>query len=117
MSIHLEQGGEGDLMNEINMTPLIDVMLVLLIIFIVTLPVMSHALKVDLPKATSDQVKTDLQDIDVSIRADGSVAWNKAPVDDAGLTARMTSAAQHNPTPVVRIFADQHRRIQQRAFE
>ena len=108
MSMNIETGTEGDLVTEINMTPLIDVMLVLLIIFIVTLPVMTHALKVDLPKAASDPVKAEQHDIDLSIRADGSVAWNKTLVDDAALAADMSAAAEQSPVPVVRIYADQH---------
>ncbi|WP_144109935.1 ExbD/TolR family protein [Paraburkholderia sp. BCC1886] len=108
MSMNPEYGGEGDLVNDINMTPLIDVMLVLLIVFIITLPVMSHALKVDLPKAASEPVKSDTHDIDLSIRADGTLAWNRQPVDEAGLTAQMNLAAKQDPTPAVRIYADQH---------
>ncbi|RKP57783.1 ExbD/TolR family protein [Pararobbsia silviterrae] len=108
MSMNLESGHDGDLVTDINMTPLIDVMLVLLIIFIITLPVMTHALKVDLPKAASDPVKTDQHDIDLSIRADGSVAWNKVSVDDATLAADMAAAAAQSPLPDVRIYADAH---------
>ncbi|WP_425128664.1 ExbD/TolR family protein, partial [Burkholderia gladioli] len=60
-------------MNDINMTPLIDVMLVLLIIFIVTLPVINKAVKVDLPKAAAQPAESKTQDIDLSITADKTV--------------------------------------------
>jgi biopolymer transport protein ExbD len=102
-----EHHGDGT-MNDINMTPLIDVMLVLLIIFIVTLPVMNHAVKVDLPKATSQPAQTKPDDIDLSITASNVVLWNKVAVDDAALKARIAAASALPEPAAVSIFADQH---------
>jgi biopolymer transport protein ExbD len=90
------------------MTPLIDVMLVLLIIFIVTLPVMNRAVKLDLPKeATSaDTSKDDV--VDVSIDAAGRTFWNKVALDDTQLTDKAKQAAASASPPVVRLYADRH---------
>jgi biopolymer transport protein ExbD len=94
--------------NDINMTPLIDVMLVLLIVFIITLPVINQAVKVTLPKATAEATQSQVKDIDLSITADGMVAWNRQPVSDEELASRIASAAHGADAPSINIFADQH---------
>src|ERR1700734_2204940 len=99
MSIFLEGGTDDSLLNEINMTPLIDVMLVLLIIFIVTLPVMNHAMKVELPKVAAASDATHDENIDVSVDAAGTILWNKVPVDDGELDRRIAQAAAAAPPP------------------
>ena len=91
---------------EINMIPLIDVMLVLLVIFIITAPLMTHAVKIDLPVATSQPNDVKPETIQLSIKADGSVYWNAEPVDAAAWQARMEAAAQQTPQPDVHIRAD-----------
>jgi biopolymer transport protein ExbD len=97
----------GDADNaEINMIPLIDVMLVLLVIFIITAPMMTHAVKVDLPAATSQPNEVKPETINLSIRADGSVFWNADPVDAAAWQARMGVAARQRPQPEIHIRAD-----------
>jgi biopolymer transport protein ExbD len=106
MSIFLEDGADEGMMNEINMTPLIDVMLVLLIIFIVTLPVMNRAVKVDLPQASAAHDVSHDQNIDVSVDASGTISWDKTPVDDAQLGADVAQAASAATQPTVRIYAD-----------
>lgn len=73
-------------MSEINMTPLVDVMLVLLIIFIVTMPVIQHSVKINLPQASTQMQAADVQSIQVSLNADGQVYWNEAPVDQTALS-------------------------------
>ena len=99
--------GSGDSDNaEINMIPLIDVMLVLLVIFIITAPLMTHAVKVDLPQATSQPNEVKPETIQLSIKADGSVYWNAEPVDAAAWQARMDAAAQQTPQPEIHIRAD-----------
>ncbi|WP_143296572.1 ExbD/TolR family protein, partial [Burkholderia pseudomallei] len=77
MAMNTSFGNDDDdgLMNEINMTPLVDVMLVLLIIFLVTIPAMHHAVKIDLPRASSQPVEVKPKTIDVAIESDGTVLW------------------------------------------
>lgn len=108
MSILMDGNNDEGVMNDINMTPLIDVMLVLLIIFIVTLPVINKAVKVDLPKAAAQAAESKTQDIDLSITADRTVLWNKDVVDDAALKLRVEAASKQGDPPAVNINADQH---------
>ena len=108
MSMITDGGSDEGVMNDINMTPLIDVMLVLLIIFIVTLPVINKAVKVDLPRAAAQPAVTKTQDIDLSIMADKAVLWNKEPVNEDALKARIAAAAAVGEPPAVNINADQH---------
>ncbi|WP_144158097.1 ExbD/TolR family protein [Paraburkholderia sp. BCC1885] len=100
-----DDDGDG-VMSEINMTPLVDVMLVLLIIFLVTVPVMQHAVKIDLPHASSQPEDVKPAHIDVSIRVDGTVLWGDQPVDDATLRAKIAGAAQATPQPELHLRAD-----------
>lgn len=108
MAIITDGNGDDGMMNDINMTPLIDVMLVLLIIFIVTLPVINKAVKVDLPQAAAQPAVSKTQDIDLSVMADKTVLWNKEPVDEATLKQRVEAAAAQGEPPAVNINADQH---------
>jgi biopolymer transport protein ExbD len=101
----MNDGGDGD-NAEINMIPLIDVMLVLLVIFIITAPMMTHAVKVDLPQASSQPNEVKPETIQLSIQADGAVFWNAEPVDVAAWQARMDTAAQQTPQPEIHIRAD-----------
>jgi biopolymer transport protein ExbD len=93
-------------MAEINMIPLIDVMLVLLVIFIVTAPLLTHSVKIDLPKASSQPNLTRPDNIQLGIKADGEVYWNGKSIDDAALAARMSAAANLSPQPELHIRAD-----------
>jgi biopolymer transport protein ExbD len=79
------QDEPDEVMNEINMTPLVDVMLVLLIIFIITVPVMKHAVNIDLPRATSEPEQPKPQNILFSVTADGAYYWNEEKIDDSVL--------------------------------
>ncbi len=101
----VNDAGDGD-NAEINMIPLIDVMLVLLVIFIITAPLMTHAVKVNLPVAASQPSPDKPETVNLSIKADGSVYWNAEPVDAAAWQARMDLAAQKNPQPEIHIRAD-----------
>ncbi|WP_434667159.1 biopolymer transporter ExbD [Paraburkholderia sp. A3BS-1L] len=93
-------------MNEINMTPLVDVMLVLLIVFMVTVPVIRHAVKIGLPHASSRKEDTRPARIDVSIEADGTVLWDGAAVDDKAPGAKIVAAAQTSTQPGLHLNAD-----------
>ncbi|WP_028228817.1 ExbD/TolR family protein [Paraburkholderia ferrariae] len=97
---------DDGLMNEINMTPLVDVMLVLLIVFMVTIPVIRHAVKIDLPHASSQKEDTKPAQINVSIEADGTVLWDGTAVDDKTLRAKIAAAAQTEPQPELHLNAD-----------
>ena len=100
------KSGDSAPMAEINMVPLIDVMLVLLVIFIITAPLLTHAVKIDLPRASSQPNITKPDNIQLGIRADGDVFWNGELVDAATLDVRMKSAAAINPQPELHIRAD-----------
>lgn len=101
------EDGEEALMNDINMTPFIDVMLVLLIVFMITLPVINHAVKVNLPKAQTQPLEKEPQAIDIAITADGALSWNKIPVSDDELQTRLAELVKlDNKPPAIRIFAD-----------
>ncbi|HEY1998774.1 biopolymer transporter ExbD [Paraburkholderia sp.] len=97
---------DDGLMNEINMTPLVDVMLVLLIVFMVTIPVIRHAVKIDLPHASSQKEEIKPLQINVSIAADGSVMWDDQKVSDETLRTRIAQAAQADPQPELHLNAD-----------
>ncbi|AKH70158.1 outer membrane transport energization protein ExbD [Spongiibacter sp. IMCC21906] len=97
---------EGEVMSEINMTPLVDVMLVLLIIFIITVPVITHSVKVDLPRAdnTPNLIKPDT--VNLAVDADGTLHWNKSVVSSGELDQRLVVAAQKEPQPEIHIRGD-----------
>jgi biopolymer transport protein ExbD len=91
---------------EINMIPLIDVMLVLLIIFIIAAPLMTHAVKIDLPVADSVAVDMKPETIQLGIKADGQLLWNGEPVEEARLEALMREAGNRVPIPELHLQAD-----------
>ncbi|MFP5408576.1 MAG: ExbD/TolR family protein [Gammaproteobacteria bacterium] len=102
----LHSGGRSQDIAEINMIPLIDVMLVLLIIFIITAPLLTHAIKLDLPQAASQPSPSQADTIQLSIQADGTVFWDTEAVDADTWRARMADAAQQTPQPEVHLRAD-----------
>lgn len=95
----------GDLA-EINMIPLIDVMLVLLVIFIITAPLLTHAVKVNLPKASSAPILTPPENVQLAINAAGQTFWNGAQVDADALHQKLKSAAAQNPQPEIHLRAE-----------
>jgi len=100
------QGQGQQPMAEINMIPLIDVMLVLLVIFIITAPLLTHAVKVDLPRAASQVNVPKPKSVHLSIDAAGTVYWNGEPVDRPVWRARMSAAARAVEQPELYIHAD-----------
>ncbi len=103
--------GKGRPMADINVTPLVDVMLVLLIIFIVTAPIVTYPIEVDLPQRVINpppQLKDPPPPIDLRIDASGQVNWNNSPVATAELQAKMENEVQKDPTnqPELRIDAN-----------
>ena len=101
-----EQDAEGDLA-EINMIPLIDVMLVLLVIFIVTAPLLTHAVKLELPKASADVNRLEPERIEFAIDAAGQRFYNGEPLSRAQAAERFALAGQKQPLPEVHLRADQ----------
>ena len=100
------QDEPDEVMNEINMTPLVDVMLVLLIIFIITVPVMKHAVNIDLPRASNQAQEVKPETIRLSVDASGSYFWNDEAVDDAALALRLKAESLKTPQPELHIRGD-----------
>jgi biopolymer transport protein ExbD len=102
------QWNEDDdaVMSEINMTPLVDVMLVLLIIFIITVPVMKHAVPVQLPQATNQPLTPAAQVVRLTVDASGDYYFNDTRVSDEELVARLREHAAHQPQPQVQLKGD-----------
>ncbi len=100
------QDEPDDVMNEINMTPLVDVMLVLLIIFIITVPVMKHAVNIDLPRADNRPQDTKPQTILLTVDSAGSFYWNEARVPDDDLEPKLAAEAAKQPQPELHIRGD-----------
>ena len=99
-------------MSEINVTPMVDVMLVLLVIFIITAPLLTHAVKIDLPNAKSAPAPEKPETIALSIDGAGKLFWNDAPIDAAELDIRLVKAAQQQPQPEVHLRADKATRYE-----
>jgi biopolymer transport protein ExbD len=101
-----------EVMNEINMTPLVDVMLVLLIVFIITVPVMKHAVNIDLPKASSAPQDSKPQTIRLSVDAQGQYFWNEQPLAEADLELRLAAEAKREPQPELHLRGDKSARYE-----
>jgi biopolymer transport protein ExbD len=99
-------------MADINITPMVDVMLVLLVIFIITAPLFTHAIKVDLPSAQSAPAPEKPETISLSIDRSGKMFWNDAPLAENELTDRLTAAAQRQPQPELQLRADKDTRYE-----
>jgi biopolymer transport protein ExbD len=97
---------EDSIMSEINMTPMVDVMLVLLIIFIITLPVIQQAVKIELPKANSVRNEVKPESVQISIDAKGQIFWNSAPIDLKTFDSYAENAAKKEPQPDINLRAD-----------
>jgi biopolymer transport protein ExbD len=99
-------------MAEINVTPMVDVMLVLLVIFIITAPLFTHAVKLDLPNAQSTAAPEKPETITLSINAEGKLFWNNAEINEPELMQRFAIAAQKKPTPELHLRADKSTRYE-----
>lgn len=108
-----EQRGTQQPMAEINTTPLVDVMLVLLVIFIITAPLITHSIRLDLPDAQAAASSESAGTITISIPDTGVVHWNNEPLaDQDALRAKLREAAAAQPQPAVHLRADRDTRYQ-----
>ncbi|WP_439587073.1 ExbD/TolR family protein [Hydrogenophaga sp.] len=105
-----------EMMSEINMIPFIDVMLVLLIIFIITVPVIKHAVNIELPQASVEKVLDKPENIRLSVDADGAYFWNEQRVEDAEFANRLQAAASQDPQPELHIRGDKSVRYERVAL-
>ena len=106
------QDDTDEVMNEINMTPLVDVMLVLLIIFIITVPVMKHSVNIDLPRATSTPQDPKPDTIRLTVDAQGDYFWNDQRIGEQDLPARLEAEARRDPQPELHLRGDRDARYE-----
>jgi biopolymer transport protein ExbD len=106
-------GDEDEVVSAINTTPLVDVMLVLLIIFLITIPVVAHTVPVSLPKETNIARQTKPENIEIAVNKDGDVFWNTQPIADSeALFQRLKKIAVMTPQPEVHIRGDEKSRYE-----
>ncbi len=101
-----KSSGEDDVMVEINTTPLIDVMLVLLIMLIITIPIQTHAVKLDMPSNAGAPLPEKPAVIDIAIAADGSLFWDGTALPPAALDDTLRAAAARTPQPEIHLSPD-----------
>jgi biopolymer transport protein ExbD len=99
-------------MADINVTPMVDVMLVLLVIFIITAPLFTHAVKLDLPNAQSAPAPEKPETISLSINGEGRIFWNNEAIGQKDLDARLATIAQKKPQPELQLRADKSTRYE-----
>lgn len=114
MAISIGGGGDDDeVVSAINTTPLVDVMLVLLIIFLITIPVATHTVKVALPKDTNQPSKILPNNVTLAVTSAGQIFWDETPVRDrADLMARLDRIARQQPQPQIMIRGDANARYE-----
>ena len=113
MNVGSPDSGEDEVVSTINTTPLVDVMLVLLIIFLITIPVVTHTVQLSLPKETNIAVATKPENINISVNKDGDIFWNQTLVPDAeALFQRLSKIATLTPQPEVMIRGDERARYE-----
>jgi biopolymer transport protein ExbD len=106
-------GSGGAPMAEINVTPLVDVMLVLLIIFMITAPMMQHRIRIDLPQASMiTNPEAPPEPIDLAIKEDGTLYWNDSQISDLELKAQLAVSAQKTVQPELQIRAEKNTRYE-----
>ncbi len=113
MNVGTSDGDENELVSTINTTPLVDIMLVLLIIFLITIPVMTHTIPVHLPQDRNQATQTKPENIVIAVTKDGTYYWNQAPVADIpALLEKLKKVAVIVPQPEVHIRADEDGRYE-----
>jgi biopolymer transport protein ExbD len=105
--------GEDEVVSAINTTPLVDVMLVLLIIFLITIPVVTHTVPVQLPKDRNQPTQTKPENVIIAVDKDGDMFWNEKPIADTNaLFDQLKTIATKIPQPEVHIRADENGRYE-----
>ena len=104
-----------DVMNEINMTPMVDIMLVLLIIFIITIPVMKHSVNIDLPQASNQVQNIKPETLRLSVDSQGAYFLNDTATSDTEFASRLQAASAQNPQPELHIRGDKNVRYERMA--
>ena len=113
MNVGSDSGGEDEVVSSINTTPLVDVMLVLLIIFLITIPVVTQTVPLNLPKESNIARQTKPENIEISVNKDGDVFWNAQLVaDNEALFQRLKKVAVMQPQPEVHIRGDEKSRYE-----
>src|SRR5579871_3253689 len=97
------ESGEGDVMVEMNTTPLIDVMLVLLTLLIITLPIQTHAVKLDMPSGNNTPPTVIPETVELGVDFDGSISWNGQTIDRATMDSYFEDAARKTPQPEIHL--------------
>jgi len=105
-------GDSNEPMSEMNVIPLVDVMLVLLVIFIVTAPVITHSVTLELPRASSAPTEQTVDSVTLALDGAGQVYWDNTPIDEAALFARLRDAVVANPELAVYLRADRDTRYE-----
>jgi biopolymer transport protein ExbD len=103
MNVGSNSGAEPDVILDVNTTPLIDVMLVLLVMLIITIPIQLHAVNLDMPIPNKNQPQTEPKVVEIFIDFDGQLSWNAEPVDRATLEQRMQVATAEADQPEIHI--------------
>ena len=103
MAMNVSSSGEGEVMVEMNTTPLIDVMLVLLTLLIITLPIQTHAVKLDMPSGNNPPPLVIPETVDLGVGFDGTITWNGQQVDRATMDSYFEDAASKNPQPEIHV--------------
>jgi len=103
MAMNVGASAEGDVMVEMNTTPLIDVMLVMLTLLIITLPIQTHAVKLDMPSPNATPPTVIPETVELGVDFDGTVTWNGTPVDRATMDSYFENAAAQNPQPEIHL--------------
>jgi biopolymer transport protein ExbD len=102
-----QDGDEDEVMSNINTTPLVDVMLVLLIIFLITIPVVTHTVPLELPKQAIQPLQTTPKSIEIAVNRDGDFFWNTTHVDAQTLLTKLKTVSVQTPQPEVHVRGDQ----------
>ncbi|MCA3779565.1 MAG: biopolymer transporter ExbD [Burkholderia sp.] len=112
MGMSVSQDDDDEVIAQINTTPLVDVMLVLLIIFLITIPVVTHTIPVELPKETVQPLQSRPESVEIAVDRQGEFFWNAAPVDASTLLARLKGVAVQSPQPDVHVRGDESTRYE-----